>query len=256
MKLLVNFTCFIDGEIYDNKQLLTAYMEYLFYNYSEQVEKYLKYKIIKKVIGLHEKASRNHFHLFILFDTEKSKVYKHLNDKIRRYNIPKPFQPVSSKKAYLFQKINISFMYEGEQKKFKGTIIPYDETAIRYPLKEGNTYYMYYGIKDEEIEILRTQAINEWAQASAIHQAKVNRKEIQEKENQTLLDYIKARTDDDFTYNFSTTQKIQKVMYFIIEKAVEDDTQFNINQLKNKAVNILRKLNHLTTDQIIELIYI
>lgn len=109
MKVLVTYTTFTEDR---------DVMEYITKDYIYQVASKLNYNVIKATSGKHIDATRPHYHTHVCYDCSGSKTYKTLNEKIGRLfadlvypseNVGKQFKEIEKK---------ISFIYEGEQKKF------------------------------------------------------------------------------------------------------------------------------------------
>lgn len=250
MKVLVNFTCFMDDAVFKNH---SYYKDYLIQEFMYEVFKEIKYKVIRAIIGLHEEAQRPHYHLFVLAEmNEDAKKYKILNEKLQRVirmiQFPNPL--------YSRQEIKVSYVYEGESKKFRKTTIVYDETAMRYPLKEGNTHYAVYNIPDAEVKSLRVEAINQYNLYKQRKLTEDLKSQLKKNETVKLEDFV---IDKILEHNDEPTEAHQKIKIaagLIIEYSIHNDINFNINNLKNKAINILRKHELITTAEVLGLIYI
>lgn len=253
MRVLVNITCFIDEQIQGHD--IWHYGQWLNTEFSFKIACELKYEVLKVVTGLHKEATRPHYHMFMLCETNDSKVYKTLNDKIQRI-IPLLGYPVPTYKVYSTQKYNVSFLYEGDSKKFKKATIVYDETAIRYPLKENNDNHFYYGMDNEEFQSLQSLARKEWILAKQKQTNLETKKALAKDEKAKLEDFVIEQAKSFDMYSEQPKTRIKFIMTQIIEYSVTHDISFNINQLKNKAINILRKHEWMTTEEIVDLIYI
>lgn len=247
MKVLINLTCFMNDEIYNQHWF---YKDYLINTLMFQLCEKLKYQILRAIIGLHEDSQRPHYHLFILAElTEDAKKYKTLNEKIQRELRMLEYPSIN----YSNQEIKVSYLYEGETRKRQKATIVYDETAMRYPLKEGNDHYSSYNIPNDELQILRNEAIKQYN----IYKQKQLTEEIKDK----LKEDNKIKLEEFILEKIKTKDADSKTMIriaagYIIEYCLQNDMSFNINQLKNKAINILRKHDFITTEEILDLLYL
>lgn len=249
MKVLVNFTCFMDDDVFKNH---IYYKDYLIQEFMFQVFKDINYKVNRAIIGLHEEANRPHYHLFVLAEmNEGAKKYKILNEKLQR--VMRLMEYPS--KLYSRQEIKISYVYEGESRKYKKARIVYDETSMRYPLKEGNNHYSVYNVPDVEFKSLRLEAINQYNIYKQKKLTEETKSQLKKTEAVKLEDFIVEKlTEHDETVDPRT--KVKVTAGLIIEYSIHNDINFNINNLKNKSINILRKYNFITTSEVLSLIYI
>ena len=106
--------------------------------YIKHLAKELDYEIKKVTTGKHIDASRPHYHIMFCMDTAhridasgntiESKIYKTLNEKIHRIiNMEYPSKEIADKFRDTERKI--SFIYEGQNKKFKKKTIVYNEQS-------------------------------------------------------------------------------------------------------------------------------
>lgn len=167
MKVILTLTIFsIDHDL-----IVYSSTEYI-----KHLAKELDYKIIKITTGKHIDASRPHYHIMFLLDTAhrkdtsgnliESKIYKTLNEKVHRIiNMEYPSKEIADKFRDTERKI--SFIYEGQNKKFKKKTIVYNEQSMKYPFKEYDDISkiemeLQYGFTYQEIEQMRNLAHQEW----------------------------------------------------------------------------------------------
>lgn len=111
-------------------------LDYISNDYIDQIGSLLGYEIIKSTCGKHVDASRPHYHNIVCYDISGAKVYKTLNAKIKRLFTDLKYPTKEIGDMFRDTEQNLSFIYEGEQKKFKGKIKTYDESAMCYSYKE------------------------------------------------------------------------------------------------------------------------
>lgn len=160
MKLIVTYTTFTE-----DKEL----MDYIVNDYVHQVGNKLNYKVIKATSGKHIDATRPHYHTHVCYDCSGAKIYKTLNEKIGRLfvDLYYPSEDVGKKFKEIEKKI--SFIYEGEQKKFKKKIILYDESSMCYCFKEYKKdceieYDLQFGYSNKELGEMRKVAHVYWCE--------------------------------------------------------------------------------------------
>ena len=167
MKVILTLTIFsIDHDL----------ITYSATQYIKHLANELDYEIKKVSTGKHIDASRPHYHIMFCMDTAhrtdasgntiESKIYKTLNEKIHRIiNMEYPSKEVADKFRDTERKI--SFIYEGQNKKFKKKTIVYNEQSMKYPFKEYDSIdkvemELQYGYTYQEIEQMRNLAHQEW----------------------------------------------------------------------------------------------
>jgi len=175
-------------------------IQYSATHYIKHLAKELDYKIIKVTTGKHIDASRPHYHIMFMLDTAhrkdisgnpiESKIYKTLNEKIHRIiNMEYPSKEIADKFRDTERKI--SFIYEGQTKKFKKKTIVYNEQSMKYPFKEYDSIdkiemELQYGYTYEELSQMRNLAHQEWLDVKS-KQAKQQAIEINKKDNHIAM---------------------------------------------------------------------
>lgn len=247
IRVAITYTIFTEDEDYVNWFSL---------DYTVQVGKHLNYGLLKRTVGKHVDAARTHYHICCIYELlEGSKFYKVLNEKILRFNeiqnLPGNYNDVEKK---------ISFIYEGQQKKTKKGVKMYDESSLQYPFKEyekdHEVFYhahLHTGFTDEELRTMRKCANIEWQNVlrkrEQQEQMRINKQAAEEKEEAYIKENIK---EINGSYEFMLRETIKHILQY--SKA--HDQNIRTNTLKDKAINYLYKNNKITTDQIIDHLYI
>lgn len=191
MKLILTITTYTED--YD-------LMNYISNDYVDQIAKILKYNIIKATCGKHVDASRTHYHNMVCYDISGAKVYKTLNEKINRLFTDLTYPTEDLGRIFQSTEKKISFIYEGEQKKFKKDIRLYDESAMCYPFKEYKEnkeipYDLQRGYQCEELKEMRKIANVSWCDVLR-KRAKQQAMDIEKKEQENnMTEFLKSKME-------------------------------------------------------------
>ena len=178
MKLNLTLTIFsID------KELIT----FMATEYIKQLTKILGYKVLSQTAGKHIDASKEHYHIMYNIETQDGKIYKGLNQTLIRNHIKLTYPTKYIADKFQQTEMKISFIHQGEQKKYKNTLRTYGETFMRYAFKEYTHFKqiekeLQYNISDEILESYRKQAHQEWLI-------------VKEKREQQSINEIQAKDD-------------------------------------------------------------
>ena len=232
-KVLITFTLFTeDGD----------YMDWFVNTYISQVAGYLKYELLKQTTGKHIDCNRPHFHVCCLYQTNGAKIIKYLSEKILRFNDIYYWHPDVATEHNRIDK-KITFIYEGQQKKFKKKVKLYDESGLQYPFKEYDNFGqipvdLCSGFDELELEQMRKCANIEWLNLKRI-QSQQLAQEIEKKNMEIKMnDYLKEKLqhiEGDFRYLVKET--ITALLQF--KKQETTSTSFRVMGLKDQAISYL-----------------
>jgi len=235
----------------------------IFRNRLRAIENEFKWTIIKQTWGIHRQSSRAHTHIATVFDCGEGKVWKILQDKIKRSSAWRI--DTQDGQLQLLQKelkVKISHRYSEDE--------DYDEdAALRYNFKEYETddemwndvakmgddnNKLFKGVDNDEAETMRAVA-NKQYKAVKAKRAKDERDKLnKENKKMRLWDYIKST--EQFDPGNGIHCMIQQVICAILRFNKEEKTNFRINGLKDLAVNYLYHENLINELDICEYIKI
>lgn len=230
MKLIITFTIFSDNQEFIERFLKTH----------KEIASNLKFEIIKYTTGRHVESTREHYHVMVNYDTTNAKRYKVLNKKIQ------------SQLALYFgsadPQIKVSPIYEDEVRRFKGKDIVYNEEDMCYPFKEYNDNIQVKQLLDSELidgytinelYAMREYAHKLWKQTKAKREQWLKIETVKEDKKLKLYEYLEANQGDLYGIHSSFDQNLVNVVVLMLKYYKENDLEFNVNSLKNKAINFL-----------------
>ena len=237
-------------------------INYIATDYINQIGNKLKYNIIKSTCGLHVDATRPHYHTHVCYDVSGAKVYKTLNEKISRLFADLTYPTAEIAKSFNSIENKISFIYEGQNKKFKKKIVSYDESSMCYCFKEYQ--------KNEEVPVdlqfgYSKGELDEMRRVSNVAWREVVRKrnqqkqlEISNKDNHiNFIKYLEERmlvpigvggwgdVNDLVTY-----VKKQIYLYKKGEYKKGKNTMFRVSCVRDQAISFLFYNNYIDEDDI------
>lgn len=237
---------------------IKSYRDHLF----KIIETELKYTVVKHNMGIHRETERTHSHLTFICNTDKSKVYKILNDKIKRTNTWKSIKGAEEfKDKSTIPKL--SFRWETDS--------DYCETkALAYNLKEYTSYeimmddYKFYEAINidvkEELEELRKYGNSKYLISKEKHNKHLEKKNLKK----NMYDYLSERIklDNHQFYipdpNMLTSDKqmiasanIRYIAKNILVYCKDNEKTFSVGHLKNQAINYLYNQNYITEEEIL-----
>jgi len=203
-------------------------------DYIIQLGSILNYTVLKSTCGKHVDASRPHHHIMVCYDVSGAKVFKTLNEKIHRSFtlIQYPSEDIGKEFNTLEKKY--SFIYEGEQKKLKGKVRLYDESAMCYPFKEYKQnseipYELQKGYEYKEIQEMRKVANVSWCEILR-QRAQQQALDIEKKENEkSMTEYLKEKM-------ISKTGDANSLVKYIIHEI----WRYKKEQYKKGTINSVR----------------
>lgn len=251
MKVLITLTTFTED---------LELMSYINDDYLHQIGNKLGYKLIKSTSGKHIDASRPHYHTHVCYDCSGAKVYKTLNEKIGRLflELLYPSEYVGIKFKEVEKKI--SFIYEGQQKKFKKKIILYDESSMCYCFKEYK--------KDCEIPFdyqkgYSTEELKEMRKVANVYWCEVLRKRNQQQqvdlekkdEEQNLRVYLGEKMKNK---SGDVHDLVKHVKHSILEYRKKQYKKGTLNTirmsaLKDQAISFLYFNDYITNEEVDEI---
>lgn len=261
MKVIIAITLFARKEIHKHLADMKNVM-------MEIITKELKYSILKHDMGIHRNSQHLHAHLTFICHTDKSKVYKILNDKIKRTPQWASYHEYMTKSdPDRDRKSAISFTWENDSK--------YDEfRALAYNLKEYASfsimmedYEFYDAINIEtftELEELRKYGNSLYARSCKENEKK--QQIIKEKHNlkTNMYTFLIQRIEMDgkqfpkVTSHLPkdqmmiTSQYIRYVSYHILKFYKDLEKSAPIGHLKNQAINFLYNNDYIDEEQILD----
>ena len=244
MKVILTITTFTED---------IPLMEYISNDYIYQVGKLLGYKIIKATCGKHIDASRPHFHNHICYDCSGAKVYKTLNEKVGRLftDLYYPTEEVGKKFKEVEKKV--SFIYEGQQKKFKKNVKLYDESGMCYAFKEYKEnneipYGFQIGYSDEELNEMRKVANVYWCEVlrkrNQQKQVELDKKDEQQNLTECLILSMKDKKGDVNDLVKHIRHSIMKYRKKQYSKGTVNSIKFN--SLDDQSLSFLYFNNYIT----------
>lgn len=268
-KVNINFTI---ATIEDDIIIMTINRLY------ELITDSLHYIVLNLVYGKHRDASTMHSHIHFSVEIPNIyKTYKYLNEKIKRNEIFSLLKSeIKEKLSYKIAKTNnsnntisknieikISFKYSDE--------IDYDEfKSLAYPLKEYDTKdNMVIDLCNIELEIKDKlvclqenddwEVYREYANKIYIVSKKIKRdkKEIKDKkdeEERSLQDYLEKNIkqgDGELLDEIETRLLIHHTVRHSLFWYRQHDKKFNVNSLKNIAINFLYKRQNIDENNIL-----
>ena len=254
---------------YENENILitltifsvdTEFIQFMATNYIKQVCQKLEYNLQKFTCGKHQDATNPHYHIMFQASTGESKQYKILNEKIISLHSEILFPTKAIADTFNKTDKKISFVKEGQPKKFKKKTIYYGEEAMRYVFKEYThdneiELQFQYGFTDTELSAMRQSANTEWKIVKKKYNDEALRN-IEKKERfQCQTDFIKQAMqnlpkyeDSDETIRFVMKKiwEYNKMLYQA--KKIE---RIQANQVWNQAVSFLVFEGYISEDEII-----
>lgn len=234
MKVIINYTVYLGEDSIDDHLMYIAQRHI-------DIIKELGYELLEATGGVHRQASRCHIHYHTVNDMKDTKVYKILNDKIKRLKVYKEYTLVHPK--FVIPEVKITFKYENQE--------GYDEVkSLAYPLKEYDTDADMlkdidlddnHNISYERLRDLRKSA-NDIYRASVNEKAKKDAEKA-EKENKkkalySHLDSVVITTNIPHYHGEIETIVRYTVKHMLIYYKMNNQN-FSIHQLKNVAINYL-----------------
>lgn len=234
-------------------------INYIATDYIHQIGNKLNYNIIKSTCGKHVDASRAHYHTHVCYDCSGAKVYKVLNEKISRMFSELTYPSEEIAKSFNKIENKISFIYEGQNKKFKKKIVSYSESSMCYCFKEYQ--------KNEEIPVclqfgFSKGELDEMRMVSNVAWREVVRKRNQQKQLEisnkdshiNFIKYLEERmvvlwewgdVNDLVTY-----VKKQIYLYKKEEYKKGKNTMFRVSCVRDQAISFLFYNNYIDEDDI------
>lgn len=234
MKVIINYTVYLGEDSIDDHLMYIAQRHI-------DIIKELGYELLEATCGVHRQASRCHIHYHTVNDMKDTKVYKILNDKIKRLKVFKEYTLVHPK--FIIPEVKITFKYENQD--------GYDEVkSLAYPLKEYDTDADMlkdidlddnHNISYERLRDLRKSA-NDIYRASVNEKAKKDAekadKENKKKALYSHLDSVVITTNIPHYHGEIETIVRYTVKHMLIYYKMNNQN-FSIHQLKNVAINYL-----------------
>lgn len=254
MKVIVTLTIF--SENYDLIQFIATV-------YTNQVAEFLKYKVIKYTTGKHIDAARPHYHVMFLCDCLESKMYKILNKKILSYHLSDTMFP-SKEIADLFRDTEkkVSFIYEGQQKKNRSTIINFSPDSMRYVFKEYDSkdkidMELQLGYTEEELEAYRQTAHTEWRVVKEKRAKEIANKVEEQDEFKKETEYLrKSLSAHKYDAPTSLIRRTQIALWEYKKLAYKQGKikSVRVAGIKDKAISFLVFEGFIHEDAIVDLI--
>lgn len=229
----------------------------------EVIEEELQYNIGNLTYGKHRNAEREHTHVHMSCVRPPGvKVYKVLNEKIKR---SKKYQELNNqyemKITFRYQHTDIGKIYKTQ----------YDEwNSLAYPLKEYEKKdYMAKDLGDIDLEIkdkllimkqnTNWEAYREYAHQLYKTQLKIREREIEKKDKketdmEKLYDYLGSNIKQgtgEIIDEIETKVLIHLTIRHMLFWYRKHDKRFNVNSMKNVAINYLYKRQNIDETNII-----
>lgn len=254
---------------YENENILitltifsvdTEFIQFMATNYIKQICEKLQYNLHKFTCGKHQDATNPHYHIMFQASTGKSKHYKILNEKIITLHSEILFPTKGIADTFNKTEKKISFVKEGQPKKFKKRTIYYGEEAMRYVFKEYThdneiELNFQYAFTNAELFAMRQSANTDWKIVKKKYNDEALRN-IEKKERfQCQTDFIRQAMhnlpkyeDSDETIRFVMKKiwEYNKMLYQA--KKIE---RIQANQVWNQAVSFLVFEGYISEDEII-----
>ena len=238
----------------------TEFILFMATDYIKQICEKLQYKLEKFTCGKHIDASNPHYHIMFLASTHSSKHYKILNEKIITLHSEILFPTKAIADTFNSTDKKISFVKEGQPKKFKKKTIYYGEEAMRYPFKEYThdnqiELKLQSGFTEAQLSAMRESANTEWKIVKKKYNDEALRN-IEKKERfQCQTDFIKEAMknipqyqDSDETIRY-VMKKIWEYNKLLYKRGKVERIQ--ANQVWNQAVSFLVFEEYINEDEII-----
>ena len=254
---------------YENENILITltifsveqdFIQFMATKYIQQICQKLQYNLQKFTCGKHQDATNPHYHIMFQASTGTSKQYKILNEKIISLHSEILFPTKAIADTFMKTDKKISFVKEGQPKKFKKKTIYYGEEAMRYVFKEYThdneiELKFQYGFTNAELSAMRQSANTDWKIVKKKYNDEALRN-IEKKERfQCQNDFIKQAMqnlpkyeDSDETIRFVMKKiwEYNKMLYQA--KKIE---RIQANQVWNQAVSFLVFEGYISEDEII-----
>jgi len=261
MKVIIAITLFASKDI-------LKYMNDMKHAMTAIITQELKYSILKHDMGVHRNSEHLHAHLTFICQTDKSKVYKILNDKIKRTPQWANYHEYMTKSdPDRVRKSAISFTWENDSK--------YDEfRALAYNLKEYASYeimmedYQFYETIniDTKLELEDLRKYGNALYAKSCRDNEKKQQNIKEKHDlkTNMYTFLIQRIEMDgkqfpkVTSHLPkdqmmiTSQYIRYVSYHILKYYKDLDKSAPIGHLKNQAINFLYNNDYIDEEQILD----
>jgi len=235
--------------------LLTGYtvhgnLDYNFHQLDDYFKNDLKYKKIAQTYGVHSLASREHYHVYTLWDVSGCKCLKTLDKPFHKYkktlNLAKQI------------KISLSFCYNKvayrSNPKHNFRIF-----AMAYAYKEYASFNeidieKQFNLSDQAMEELREYSNAMFTDACNKRKKEEDKKKEQETKKQQLYEHLDIKTQYMNYETLLMSVKIRDIVReTLIYKKINNDS-FRLNDLKNQAVNYLYNRGKVSEDDIIEML--
>lgn len=234
MKVIINYTVYLGEDSIDD------HLNYIAQRHLE-ISNELGYELLEATCGVHRNASRCHIHYHTVNEMNNTKVYKILNDKIKRLKCYKEYTLVHPK--FKIPEVKITFKYENQE--------GYDqEKSLAYPLKEYDTdadmlkdidLNDNHNISYERLKELRKNA-NDIYRESLNEQAKRDDQKAKKENKKTALyshlDNVVITTNIPHYHG-----EIETIVRYTVKQMLiyykMNNQNFSIHQLKNVAINYL-----------------
>jgi hypothetical protein len=237
------------------------FIEFVATSYTHQVAKYLNYKVIKYTTGKHIDACRPHYHIMFLCDCLEGKIYKILNKKILAFHsVEFPTKEIANQFRDTEKKV--SFIYEGEQKKSKASIINFSEDSMRYVFKEYDSkekidMEFQFGYTEEELEAYRQTANTEWRVVKEKRAKEIAKKVEEQDEFKKETEYLRKSLSShkyDTPTNIIRRTQIALWEYKKIAYKQGKIKSVRVAGIKDKAISFLVFEGFIHEDTIVDLI--
>tara|TARA_B100000513_G_scaffold193879_1_gene121873 strand:- start:567 stop:1178 length:612 start_codon:yes stop_codon:yes gene_type:complete len=196
-----------------------------------------------------------------LCDCLEGKIYKILNKKILAFHLLEfPSKEIADQFRDIEKKV--SFIYEGEQKKSKRTIIHFSEDSMRYVFKEYDSkdkidMKFQFGYTEEELEVYRQTANTEWRIVKEKRVKEIAKKIEEEDEFKKETEYLrKCLLGHNYDTPLNLIRRAQIGLWEYKKLAYKQDKikSVRVAGIKDKAISFLVFEGFIHEDTIVDLI--
>ena len=259
MNKMIDKDCMITLTIFSEDEGLITYMAT---KYMYDICEMIGYKVKHITAGKHVEANRPHWHIMYAVNVDKGKLYKTLNQTLIRKGEELTFPTKHVADKFRDSEIKISFVYDGQEKKKGKKVIVYGKSYMRYPFKEYNNFDrieldLQHGFSDEELEVLRKQAHQEWLVVKEKQQREIAQQIAEKDEYLELGKYL----DDALCVHKNSVSSVELIRRCMVSIWAFKKAQYSkgkcrsirVGSVQDQAISWLVFNNYISEDEIVSM---